>query len=419
VLGSATPSLESYYRAMCGSYRLLELNERVDDKPLPDCEVVDLREEMHLGNRSILSFRLQELMEDRLEKNEQIMLFLNRRGVLGFISCRSCGNVLKCPHCDVSLSQHEGGRMLCHYCGYEEPMPQVCPACGSRYLGGFKAGTQKIESMVARQFPDARILRMDYDTTRTKDSYEKILQSFANHEADILIGTQMIVKGHDFPNVTLVGVLAADMSLHVSDYHAAERTFQLLTQAVGRAGRGKKPGQAVIQTYDPGHYAIRTAQAQDYEAFYEQEIAYRSLMSYPPVWNLLVVHVTGPDEQAVGRATQLLADRLRAQIDRMERVPRTENAPQMVHSPQTQSAPQPGLHRARRASDSRSRVFLVGPADATIARINDIYRKVVYMKADDYRLLIALKDSLESFIRENPMFSEVAVQYDFNPASGF
>jgi primosomal protein N' (replication factor Y) len=384
VLGSATPSLDSYYQAKCGAFRLLELSARVDDRPLPDCEVVDLRRELREGNRSILSARLQNLMEDRLEKQEQTMLFLNRRGILGFISCRACGNVLKCPHCDVSLSQHSGRRMLCHYCGYEEPMPQVCPVCGSKYLGGFKAGTEKVESLVAKRFPGARIMRMDYDTTRTKDSYEKILQSFANHEADILIGTQMIVKGHDFPNVTLVGVLAADMSLHVSDYHAAERTFQLLTQAVGRAGRGERAGQAVIQTYDPEHYAIRAAQAQDYEAFYEQEIAYRSLMSYPPVWNLLVVHCASADEDILGRAVQLLAQRIRALIQA-----------------------------------SGKQVLLVGPADATIARINDVYRKVIYMKADDYQALVAVKDGLEPFLKEERIFSEVAVQYDFNPASGF
>jgi primosomal protein N' (replication factor Y) len=390
VLGSATPSLESYYRAMCGTYRLLELNERVENKQLPSCEIVDLREEMRLGNRSIFSLRLQELMADRLEKGEQTMLFLNRRGVLGFISCRSCGNVLKCPHCDVSLSQHGGGRMLCHYCGYEEPMPKVCPVCGSKYLGGFKAGTQKVEAMIHEIFPGARTLRMDYDTTRTKDSYEKILQSFASHEADILIGTQMIVKGHDFPNVTLVGVLAADMSLHVSDYHAAERTFQLLTQAVGRAGRGENPGQAIIQTYDPGHYAIQTAKDQDYEAFYEQEIAYRKLMSYPPVWNMMVVHITGSDEKEVAQAASVIAKYLGTNISR--------NA---------------------NARHNISRVLLVGPADATISRINDIYRKVVYMKADDYRALVALKDRLEAFTDKNTAFRGVAVQYDFNPASGF
>ena len=253
VLGSATPSVESYYRAMQGEYKLLEMRHRVAEKPLPAVNVVDLREELKNGNRSILSRRLQELMEERLSKGEQIMLFINRRGVAGFVSCRACGHVIKCPHCDVSLSQHitrahPEGRMLCHYCGYEEPMPKICPSCGSKYIGGFKAGTQKIEMIVKERFPKARVLRMDTDTTRKKEGHEQILSAFANQEADILIGTQMIVKGHDFPNVTLVGVLAADMSLHMSDYHAAERTFELLTQAAGRAGRGEKPGEVVIQT---------------------------------------------------------------------------------------------------------------------------------------------------------------------------
>ena len=202
VLGSATPSIESYYAAKKGEFILLELNQRVEEKELPECEIVDLREELRLGNRSILSERLQTLMEDRLAKRQQIMLFLNRRGIAGFVSCRACGHVIKCPHCDVSLSQHNNGKMVCHYCGYEEASPKNCPSCGSKYIGGFKAGTQKIEQIVGLRFPCARILRMDYDTTRTKDSYEKILQSFANQEADILIGTQMIVKGHDFPNVT-------------------------------------------------------------------------------------------------------------------------------------------------------------------------------------------------------------------------
>ena len=257
-----------------GDFELLELTQRVQEKPLPSCEVIDLREELKNGNRSILSERLQELMEDRLEKKQQIMLFLNRRGVAGFMSCRACGHVVRCPHCDVSLSQHNNGKMVCHYCGYEEPEPKACPSCGSKYISGFKAGTQKIEEMVNKRFPQAKVLRMDFDTTRTKDSYEQILQAFANQEADILIGTQMIVKGHDFPNVTLVGVLAADMSLHVSDFHAAERTFQLLTQAAGRAGRGEEPGNVIIQTYNPEHYAVLTAKEQDYEQFYEQEIIY-------------------------------------------------------------------------------------------------------------------------------------------------
>ena len=384
VLGSATPSVDSYYQAKLGNYRLLELRQRVEEKPLPECEVIDLREELRCGNRSIFSERLQELMEDRLKKHQQIMLFLNRRGVSGFISCRACGYVLKCPHCDVSLSQHAGGRMVCHYCGYEEPQPQICPSCGSKYLGGFKAGTQKIEMLVQKRFPEARVMRMDFDTTRTKDSYEKILQGFANQEADILIGTQMIVKGHDFPNVTLVGVLAADMSLHVSDFHSSERTFQLLTQAVGRAGRGREPGQAIIQTYDPEHFAIQTACKQDYEAFYQQEIAYRSMLSYPPVCSLLVVHCGGADTAVVDRAAQLLAGQLRNEI-----------------------------------AENSERVLLVGPADAAIAKINDVYRKVIYMKSGEYQTLVSLKDALEHFCKETDAFMDVTIQFDFNPTSGF
>lgn len=384
VLGSATPSIDSYYMAQTGRYQLLEMTQRVKNQALPTCEVVDLRQELRDGNRSILSKRLQELMEERLEKKQQTMLFLNRRGVSGFISCRACGYVVKCPHCDVSLSQHAGGRMVCHYCGYEERQPKVCPSCGSKYLGGFKAGTQKIEMLVKQRFPKARVLRMDFDTTRTKDSYEKILQAFANQEADILIGTQMIVKGHDFPNVTLVGVLAADMSLHVADYHAAERTFQLLTQAVGRAGRGQLPGQAVIQTYDPEHFAIQTAKAQDYEAFYQHEIAYRKMMHYPPIWNMLLVHCMGKNEQITQQTAQLMADKLQSAIKR-----------------------------------SGKPVLLVGPADATIAKVNDIYRKVLYMKAADYQTLVALKDALEQFGKKTNAFSNVTIQFDFNPSSGF
>ena len=382
VLGSATPSIYSYYQTECGNYERLELNRRVEEKPLPECEVIDLREELKNGNRSILSVRLQKLMTDRLQKGQQTMLFLNRRGLSGFISCRACGNVIKCPHCDVSLSQHNNGRMVCHYCGYEEPVPKVCPSCGSKYIGGFKAGTQKVEELVQKQFPEARILRMDFDTTRTKDSFEKILQSFANQQADILIGTQMIVKGHDFPNVTLVGVLAADMSLHVSDFHAAERTFQLLTQAAGRAGRGKEPGQVVIQTYDPENYAIVASKNQDYLSFYQQEIEYRRMMFYPPVWNLLVIWCMSEMEADANGASEAIASYL-----------------QQVTA---------GNH-----------IQVVGPADATIAKINDTYRKVMYLKATSYEELVAIKDKLEIFMRKTQQFANVVVQFDFNPMNGF
>lgn len=392
VLGSATPSVDSFYKAKTGVYRLLELDTRVDDRPLPKCEVVDLRQELREGNRSILSTRLQELMEERLLNGQQTMLFLNRRGKSAFMSCRACGFVVKCPHCDVSLSEHSGGVMVCHYCGYRQPVPKVCPSCGSKYISGFKAGTQKIEAMVAKRFPQARILRMDYDTTRAKDSYEKILQAFSNHEADILIGTQMIVKGHDFSNVTLVGVLAADMSLHVNDFHAAERTFALLTQAAGRAGRGKLPGNVVIQTYDPDHYAIQTAKEQDYEAFYDKEIEYRRLMNYPPVWNMLLIHVTSPDESECGSVAQRVHD----------------TAAQMISHIENSQSP-----------DDRHQIQLIGPADATIAKVNDIYRKVIYIKTSDYAALISVKDGIEQAVKADTAMKNANISFDFNPMSGF
>ena len=384
VLGSATPSVESYYRAKAGEYELLELRHRVADKPLPQVTVTDLREELRRGNRSILSVRLQELMEDRLEKHQQIMLFINRRGVAGFVSCRACGHVIKCPHCDVSLSQHitrryPEGRMVCHYCGYEEPSPKVCPHCGSKYISGFKAGTQKIEMIVKQRFPQARVLRMDMDTTRSKEGHEQILSAFANQEADILIGTQMIVKGHDFPNVTLVGVLAADLSLSVSDYHAPERTFQLLTQAAGRAGRGREPGEVVIQTYQPDHYSIQTAKEQNYEAFYEQEILYREMMLYPPVWNMLVVLCASKWEQTAYDCAAKLAEQI----------------------------------------GGERKVQVIGPADAAVAKVNDIYKKVLYLKAKDYGKLVEIKNRLEHFMRDNRAFSDTIVQFDFNPVNGF
>lgn len=382
VLGSATPSVESYARARSGEYRLYEMDQRVSDRPLPAVYTVDLREELKKGNRSILSDKLRELMVDRLQKKEQIMLFINRRGVAGFVSCRSCGHVVKCPHCDVSLSLHNNGRLVCHYCGYSQPMVKKCPECGSPYVGGFKAGTQKIEQYICREFPQARVLRMDLDTTRQKDGHEKILSAFANQEADILIGTQMIVKGHDFPNVTLVGVLAADLSLHVSDYRASERTFQLLTQAAGRAGRGRRPGEVVIQTYQPEHFSVVAAARQDYKGFFEQEIIFRSLMRYPPEWNMMVIHLASCQEKLVNEASVVLQYKIVAKI-------------------------------------RENRIQVIGPADANISKVNDIYKKVIYLKSADYEELVNMKNRLEGEIREDPSFKNVSVQFNFNPMNGF
>ncbi|MCI8835575.1 MAG: primosomal protein N' [Ruminococcus sp.] len=378
VLGSATPSLEAMYRARKGEYRLLELKSRSGQQEMAQVYTVDLREELKNGNRSILSRLLWEKLAERLDKKEQIMLFLNRRGYAGFLSCRECGYVVKCPHCDVSLSFHKNGKMICHYCGYEEERKPICPECGSRHIGEFKVGTQQIEEIVKREFPEARVLRMDLDTTREKDGHEKILAAFANEEADILIGTQMIVKGHDFPNVTLVGILAADMSLYANDYRAGERTFQLLTQAAGRAGRGKKKGEAVIQTYSPEHYAIVTAAAQDYEAFYQEEIRYRELMGYPPVQNLLAVLVSCEDEKYLEKGCHFLKEY---------------------------------AQRIRRYCTME----LIGPASPGISKINDVYRKVLYLKAERYDTLRKAKNQLEQYIEINRGFDVMRIQFDFNP----
>lgn len=381
VMGSATPSVESYYRAKNGELRLFRLDERLTGGELPTVYTVDLRDELKRGNRSIFSIKLQELLADRLSKGQQSMLFLNRRGYAGFISCRSCGEVMRCPHCDVSLSEHRGGKLVCHYCGYETVKPKLCPKCGSKYILGFKAGTQQIEDKLKELFPGARTLRMDGDTTKTKDSYEQILSAFSNGEADVLIGTQMIVKGHDFPNVTLVGVLAADLSLGAGDYRCGERTFELLTQAVGRAGRGTLPGEAVIQTYQPEHYAVVHAAAQDYEGFYEEEILYRELSGYPPIAHMLAVQIYGKNEEN----TKQLANRL-AYVVKYERA-QTQNESNVI----------------------------IGPAPASIGKVNDIFRFVFYIKNTEYDELVAAKDLLEAEIKRlNPAES---VQFDFDPVN--
>ena len=382
VLGSATPSMEAYYRASKGEYRLIELKNRARLQCLPEVYTVDMRKELAGGNRSIFSDKLRELIRERLEKGQQTMLFLNRRGYAGFISCRSCGYVEKCPHCDVALSSHKNGKLVCHYCGYEKSMITVCPSCGSVHIGGFRAGTQQIEELVKKEFPKARVLRMDMDTTKNKDGHEKILSSFANEEADILVGTQMIVKGHDFPNVTLVGILAADISLYSDDYRAGERTFQLLTQAAGRAGRGKEKGEVVIQTYNPEHYSIEAAARQDYEGFYREEIRYRALMGYPPVEQLMAILMTGADEKLLETAAEYLK----------------EYAQKM---------------------DKNHLLTIIGPASPYVGKVNDIYRKILYLKCEEYDMLIKAKNRLEQYIEVNSGFQTLRIQFDFNPMNIF
>lgn len=386
VLGSATPSLEAYYRAKQGEYKLFTLSERLTGGALPTVYTVDLREELKSGNRSIFSRKLQELIEDRLEKKQQIMLFLNRRGYAGFISCRACGHVMKCPHCDVSLSEHRGGRLVCHYCGYEEPAVRICPSCGSKYISGFKAGTQQIEEKVREMYPGARVLRMDADTTRQKDDYERILAAFANREADILIGTQMIVKGHDFPYVTLVGVLAADLSLGAGDYRAGERTFQLLTQAAGRAGRGNLPGEVVIQTYQPDASCVIHAAEQSYENFYEEEILYREMLRYPPICHMMAVQIFAKEEKSGERLAERLAELAKTFINPKEKQSRA--------------------------------LQVIGPAPAVIGKVNDIFRFAFYVKYEKYDTLVEVKDKLEESVSALQLKNEM-IQIDFDPVNLF
>lgn len=376
VMGSATPSVEAYTKAVQGEYRLFTLDERAGSGQLAHTEIIDLREEMQAGNKSIFSRRLQELIADRLKKKEQVMLFMNRRGYSSFVSCRSCGEAVKCPHCDVSLTLHHKTRLVCHYCGYTIPLPRNCPDCGSPYLAGFGIGTQKIEEMTRQMFPEAKILRMDMDTTSKKGGHETILSAFARHEADVLIGTQMIVKGHDFPGVTLVGILAADVSLYTSDYRCAERTFQLLTQAAGRAGRGRRPGEAVIQTYVPDHYSIRTAAAQDYDAFYRQEMGFRKLMAYPPACHMLGIQVAGKKEDQVSEIMELL--------------------------------------RVCVENEFAGNVILIGPVPAVVYKVNDIYRKILYMKQENYDILIKIQKRLQILWEEEERCKGNMIQYDFS-----
>lgn len=378
VLGSATPSLEAYTRVLKGEYKLYELKQRAKaDSQLAEVEIVDLRTELEEGNKSIFSRSLQAKIHQRLMKKEQIMLFINRRGYANFVSCRSCGNAIRCPHCDVSMTLHNQGSLVCHYCGHSVPMPRHCPVCTSPYIAQFGVGTQKLEAMTKKMFPEARVLRMDFDTTSKKGGHEQILSAFASHQADILIGTQMIVKGHDFPDVTLVGVVAADLSLNEADFRCGEKTFQLLTQAAGRAGRSNKKGEVVVQTYQPEHYSIVTAAQQDFEAFYNQEMAYRSLLSYPPAAHLLMIQFASKNEQEMIKALQILMDML---------------------------AKEPLIKELQ----------MIGPVNASVYKVNDIYRKILYMKQEKYDILIKIKDRVNDCMEQLESFRAILVQYDFS-----
>jgi len=321
LLGSATPSISTYMRAMPGvrpenRLELIELRQRANGRPLPEVEIVDMRGEFERGNHSIFSARLSAELRACLDGGHQAMLFINRRGHSTFVSCRKCGYVVKCDQCDVSMTWHQAENALrCHYCGKTLPPPKTCPNCGSAYIKYFGAGTQKVQEEVRRLFPDARVVRMDVDTTREKDAHERILNRFRSGEANVLVGTQMIAKGLDFPNVSLVGVVAADLSLNLPDFRSVERTFQLITQVAGRAGRADVPGRVVVQTYDPDHYGIRMAADQDYRAFYNKESAYRRSALYPPFTVIARIIYSGRDVDAVKRAAQAAEEALGKYLD--------------------------------------------------------------------------------------------------------
>ncbi len=346
VLASATPSAESYYRAVKGEYTLIKLTERYNKYPLPEAEIADMREELRAGNRSVLSRTLARGMYENLKNGEQTILFLNRRGYSTFVSCRSCGFVYMCPNCSVSLTYHSANDTLnCHICGYRQRRDRLCPACGSDKIRDFGTGTQKAERQIQEIFPNAKIVRMDTDTTGGKNGHERILEEFENKGGDVLLGTQMVSKGLDFPNVTLVGALAADSSLYADDFRAQERTFALMTQVCGRAGRGDKAGRAVIQTYSPENRVLRLAAAQDYDTFFKEEIEYRRVFGYPPFEHIVNIVISGEDEREVEKCALSAAAQLKV---------------------------------SQAARDEEIKIF--GPMDAPIKKMQGRYRKRIWFK---------------------------------------
>ncbi len=384
VLGSATPSLESFYKASRKEYHLLTLPQRVDNAKMPIVEVVDMRTELIQNkNRSIFSKSLQSAIEDRLAREEQVILFLNRRGFSTFILCRECGYVAKCRNCDISLTYHSSNNMMiCHHCNFKQPIPPLCPNCKGNYIRHFGVGTQKVEEEVRKLFPEASIDRMDIDSTTRKGAYKQILEAFKEREIDILIGTQMIAKGLDFPNVTLVGVISADTALNLPDFRSAERTFNLLTQVAGRAGRGQVNGEVIIQTYNPQHFSILSAQDQDYRSFYRQEIVNREMLLYPPFTHFARIILRGISEKATIKASETLGSILRAY----------------------QEANYPELE-------------ILGPAPAALAKIKKYYRWNILLKSADPSEIRGLVKMTFAKLPSQITKGEVAYTIDMDPIS--
>lgn len=378
VLGSATPTIESYYRALTGEMKLLELNSRVDGKEMPPMEIVDMRQELKSGNISLFSRQLYKAIDDRLKKGEQIILFLNRRGFSSFVSCRSCGYVFKCEECDISMTYHKSGLLVCHYCGKTKRTPDKCPKCHSKYVKFFGAGTQRVEEEVKKYFKNARVLRMDIDTTREKNSHEKIYNAFKEGKADILIGTQMISKGLDFKNVTLVGILAADMSINVPDYRSGERTFQIITQVAGRAGRGEIQGDVIVQTYTPDHYSLKYAVNYDYEGFYEKEFTIRALMKYPPFGKILLINGTSKNEELLKEFMHKISNKI------------------------------------NQFTKEDSNLEILGPIPCMIAKIKESYRWQIVLKGE-FTTKFAKKIKELLYDEGKNVYNDIRMSIDINP----
>ncbi|HWI55225.1 MAG TPA: primosomal protein N', partial [Desulfobacteria bacterium] len=380
-----TPSIESYARATAGKYRLLTMGGRVMGRPMPVVKVIDLREEIQAGNRGIFSRSLVDSISGVLAKGEQSILFLNRRGYSTFVVCRECGLVMNCPKCSITLTHHAAENTLrCHYCDYRRKAPDICPKCGSKSIRHFGIGTQRVEEEVLKLFPDATVARMDMDTTTAKGSHERILDDFKKGRTDILIGTQMIAKGLDFPGVTLVGVVTADTALNLPDFRAAEKTFQLLTQVAGRAGRGDAPGEVLVQTYSPGHYSVVNAQKHDYLSFYNEEIKMREALVYPPYSSLVRILIFGNEENSVIRGSQVLAYELE-QILKFSEV----------------GVDQP----------------LLGPAPAPLSRLRDRFRWQICIKGKQGKNMRGIVKKAVAKVVDTPVFANLGISVDVDPVS--
>ena len=380
ITASATPKIESYYKAQCDKSKLLVINKRVNNNALPSVKIIDMRSELIKGNNSVFSQYLKSEIEKNLQNKEQTILFLNRRGYSTFVSCRSCGYVAECPNCSISLTYHKYNDSLrCHYCGYTIPNHKECPSCKSKLIRYFGGGTQKVEAEINKLFPDATVLRMDIDTTGGKNGHARILEKFEKDKVDILIGTQMVAKGLDFPNVTLVGVIAADTSLHIDDFRAPERTFSLLEQVIGRAGRAEKKGRAVIQTYSPEHPAITLAASHSYLDFYKSEIRMRKAMNYPPFCDMIAICFSGPNDMLVNNCTKQYAKAL--------------------------------IAYGNLSPDER----IIGPVRASVNKIKNKYRWQLIIKAKkNKRILSALSEAI-NYCRKNKLFESVSIVADINP----